>query len=41
MADLTGAWWDRVVTASGNEVLARSVERYLRFEQARPMRSGS
>ncbi|MFD9885891.1 MBL fold metallo-hydrolase [Streptomyces alboflavus] len=29
-----GAWWHRVVTSQGNEVLARSVERYLRFEQA-------
>ncbi|WP_149038650.1 MBL fold metallo-hydrolase [Kitasatospora sp. MBT63] len=36
-----GAWWDRVVTSDGNEVLARSVDRYLRFElgletEARP-----
>ncbi|MFE2927154.1 MBL fold metallo-hydrolase [Streptomyces goshikiensis] len=27
-----GAWWDRVVTSDGNEVLARSVDRYLSFE---------
>ncbi|KOX11627.1 beta-lactamase [Streptomyces sp. NRRL B-3648] len=36
-----GAWWDRVVTADGNEVLTRSVERYLRHEQAPPMKAGS
>lgn len=30
---LYGAWWDRVVTSGAEEVLARSVERYLRFEQ--------
>ncbi|THA58050.1 MBL fold metallo-hydrolase [Streptomyces sp. A1136] len=36
-----GAWWDGVVTAGGNEVLARSVERYLRHEQAPPMKGGS
>ncbi|MFJ7958775.1 MBL fold metallo-hydrolase [Streptomyces sp. NPDC096319] len=29
-----GAWWNRVVTSRGNEVLARSVDRYLRFEEA-------
>lgn len=28
-----GAWWHRVVASHGNEVLARSVARCLRFEQ--------
>ncbi|MFJ9455525.1 MBL fold metallo-hydrolase [Kitasatospora sp. NPDC101447] len=36
-----GAWWDRVVTSDGNEVLARSVDRYLRFEQGLPTESRS
>lgn len=31
-----GAWWNRVVTSGGNEVLERSVERYLRFEEGIP-----
>ncbi|MEU6864715.1 MBL fold metallo-hydrolase [Streptomyces sp. NPDC046876] len=31
-----GAWWNRVVTSDGNEVLRRSVERYLRFERDQP-----
>ncbi|MFD7261357.1 MBL fold metallo-hydrolase [Streptomyces sp. NPDC059874] len=29
-----GAWWGRVVTADGNEVLRRSAARYLSFERA-------
>ncbi|WP_235619189.1 MBL fold metallo-hydrolase [Embleya scabrispora] len=29
-----GAWWDRVVTADGNAVLRRSVDRYLAWEGA-------
>ncbi|GHF71397.1 hypothetical protein GCM10018790_56580 [Kitasatospora xanthocidica] len=36
-----GAWWDGVVAADGNGVLARSVERYLRFEQGRPAEAHS
>ncbi|MFJ9863557.1 hypothetical protein [Streptomyces sp. NPDC101165] len=28
-----GGWWNRVVTADGNEVLDRSVDRYLRFRE--------
>lgn len=31
-----GAWWHRVVPSGGNEVLQRSVERYLRFEEGTP-----
>ncbi|MFJ9827646.1 MBL fold metallo-hydrolase [Streptomyces sp. NPDC101160] len=30
---LYGAWWDRVITTGAEEVLSRSVERYLRFER--------
>ncbi|MEW1907462.1 hypothetical protein AB0442_03270 [Kitasatospora sp. NPDC085895] len=36
-----GAWWDRVVTGDGNEVLARSVDRYLRFEEGLPVEAPS
>lgn len=31
-----GGWWQRVVPSGGNEVLERSVERYLRFEEGIP-----